>query len=900
MRGIRLVIFILLLSMFTSMAHAADFPAKGSNFIHDTAGMIPSELVKELEKAAGASAPYTFHILTVESLGSVEAEVYAKQVYDTWSLRADDILILLSKMDRRIQLYFLNVPLQKKFDALPEDYAGSDYATRSSIDRLIGKNFTPLAKEGDFGTGLMNLITATNTLTKPVAETSTSSQPVVEPSASPKPDIETNVVPKTETEVYTPPKPDAEEVTPVPQMNDSQIARSDQAQEEPFYAKSTTIITGIAVLGCVILALVIYFVIRYRMRVALKKKALISTEANSIELLHAQENLRPLLDLYVGVSAEKTLLPLSSEINEHADLTQKLIDSITNHKIKFFIFGATELDQLVKRVNDLDSKVKQLSASANELVELDQSNSREVEEMKIAIQAVSERASELAHHYQMNLKRIWEEIEVNKEKAEAIYKLQLVELIDAKKMLEPQRKQTTLHNHLFDALPSLLTDQKEGPRNITEVESNIHMQLRDNRLELIEFNPFEMTNYALNAHKLLCASLESGDLEEAHKQSQDLHESLQVAVQMIIDRVKLRDSIEQDTEKSQQFIQSFVSNEDECEDKLSKMKSQFHESDWSTMPSKYELAIQSYKEVVASLPAAILSFDEQRYQAARKQVDHILQMSEQASSAMEESMLIYTQAVLRREAMDRDVSELWAKFQEAYSLISLQDISLQSGAGKLLAKTSDTIRKDKGNLDQVLWSSRTRLVDAERMLKSLHNDITLFEKNVEQAVQLKKQAEREIDEVQRNFEKVSKRTRNRDISSSYSYHYQMKINDANDLFTRGLYADVSNRLSEASQYIGQMQSEYDAIIHEEKRREEEERRRREEEDRRRREERRRQKEVDDRRRREKERRSQEKEDRRRQASSSSSSYSSSDNGSDASSGSDSYRSPRGSSGGDNW
>ncbi|MGO4106225.1 TPM domain-containing protein [Paenibacillus sp. YAF4_2] len=834
MKKTLLPMIFLFLCMFAGTVSAASLPDKGASHIYDTAGMIPSEQVKELELAAGAGAPYMFYILTVDSLEGEESDVYAKRVYDTWSLHADDILVLLSKTDRRIQLYFINVPLQKKLDALPIDYAGSEYSSRPSIDRFIGKTFTPLAKQGDFGSGLLGIVGAMNAL--PVPEAPAPIEQIT---------------------------PDPLWVAPTSQPSHSQVI-PDFSQREPVNAGRFPLISIIVIISLVLIATVLYVLIRFKKRTALKRNILSMAEDTSVELLRAQETLKPLVQLYgAPPSAEVKLLPLSRAIDQQAEVVQQLIVSIRNLQIGIVTRkGTAELDHFAKTVSDQNNHAKQHSQSANELAELDQTNSQVVKEMQAAIQVLTKRVNEQANIYQLSLRIIRNEIEANKEKTDAVHKQQLSELIDAAEILTAQHEQTDLHNQLLDKLPDFIAEQKSGQAKIDKLEASIKAQMQENHLKLVEFNPFERTAYAAAEHKQLIISLENGDLKDASDRLANIRGALEVASQMVPERLELRTSVQQDMQKMNRFIQSFSLNEDAFQEEFRKIKSKFHPSVWTFMPSKYEQAVQSYKQVVSYSETTTLAINEQRYNAAREQLYSMISLSEQATLAMQDCMLAYERSLQRLAGIQQAHSDTWREFKSADTLFLAQNLSPRSGPGSMLNNASDIIRKDKERLDLLFTSYQISLDDAEILQQTINGNVNTFTREVQRVVQEKQQAERRIREIQNRYESVYARTRHRSVSSSHSSSYQSSMSQIDNLIMLGLYMEAMNLIDDADHNINQMQSEYDNIIREEQRQEDERRR-------------------------------QEEEHRRQQESISSSP-------SPPSSGGDSYSPPSGSSGGDNW
>ncbi|WP_145949635.1 TPM domain-containing protein [Paenibacillus sp. Y412MC10] len=830
MRKTLVVTFVFFLTLFMGIASAAELPEKGTAHIYDTAGMIPKDEIKTLEQAAGAGDPYSFYVLTVESLENSTSESYAEQAYKKWSLHADDVLILLSKSEHRIQLYFENAPLQKKLDALPQNYAGGDYAKRPSIDRFIGKNFTPLAKKGDFGAGLLKLIDEASLLPTPKPEA-----PVSPTSSS------------------------------VHQSQPSPLIEPDVPLKEPMNVGRTILITMAFIIGALFIGIGLVMLTRYNKRTAMKRNVLSEAQKVSVDLLHQQEMLKPLLELYSGPAADQKLVPLAAVIDRQAEKVQKLIEQISSYKIVFFSgSGNAGIEELSQMAFKLKTETMQTGEHAIELVHLDKTNSQEVNEVQSAIQALEEKAKDLADHYLLSLGKIKEEIKQSKEKAAEIYKAQISDLIDAPALLETERDKIALHHSLLDSIPDLLTDLKEFPDKIYAMETDIKTKLEENQLKLVEFNPYERTASASETHKMFADALKRGDLQEAQSKREQIREVLEVVNQMIPQRLKLRASIEQDMEAMRTFMDSFSPSEDAFNEVLQKLERQFHESVWSDLPARYQTAVQTEVEMVVCASNVNHNYTEQRYNEARKQLNRLMELSTKAQDALEDAMQGYKRAAQRLEGIRSAASESWSQYQSAENAISFNSISFQNGPGTLLVSKSEAIRRDKDKFERIASSNRISLDEMENLQKSMSNDVNTYANDVDRLVKEKQQAERQLRETRARYEAVQARTISRNISGSYSSNYHSNMSDINKLLMLGLYAEAINLISDADRNINLMQSAYDEIIREEQRHQEEERRRQEEEQRRRDEETRRQQE------------------------------------SNSSTGSDSYGSPTGSTGGDNW
>ncbi|RTE10724.1 septation ring formation regulator EzrA [Paenibacillus whitsoniae] len=830
------------MTLCVSVAHAAGLPTKSASHIYDTAGMISPDQLPALEKAAGAGA-YALYVLTVDSLGNEGADAYAKRVYETWSLQGNDVVALLSKAERRIQLYFVNEALQAKLDALPADYAGSDYASRPSIDRFVGKHFTPAAKNGDFGKGLVQLITELNGFAAPQAQEA--------PAAA---------------GAATAPQPTAP-AAPTAQnerSGETTLTFPSAPQRESADAAALALKTVILIVVSCVLLFALFLAGRYYYCVFLKRKGRAASEKIWLELTKSQEKLKPLLDIYNGPATKQNLFPLASLIEETIQAVQMLFQSIQNQPILIFS-GASkrELDTLLERVDTSRQESCGIAEQADELVRLDQTNSQEVKDVQNLLAALTERVKETASQYPTSFRRIKEEILANSQKAEAVYTQQLTDLVDAAALLRPQREQTAEHHKLLDELPNLLAMLSEGPSKIQTTEATITAELEKHGLRLVEWNPYEKTAYALDSHKRLSRALEQGDLREANNCANAIRAALAEAVQMIAQRLELRAAVQKQMAWAGEFIVTFDVNVKACQTALHTMQNQFAPSDWSVMRERYTAVAEAFIQITGSAEMIKKAWAEQSYAFAHQLLNKMEQLSASAESTLQEALQIYTRSMERLKEIRSEASSKWSHYQKAVTLQNRNAIAIP----RQLAQLDDTIRRQKAKLDDLLSHPLIPLHELDALHVSFSGNVASFVDEVERIVKEKQQAERRIREIRDRYNSVYARTRSRRISGSHGRNYQAQMGEIDRLFMLGMYAEAVNHLRDADHAIDGMQREYDEIIREEHRRQEEERRRQEDE-----------------------RRRQEEERQRQSSSSSSSSWSSSSDSS----------SSNGSTGGDNW
>lgn len=169
-----MLLLVIMMSAGPGTARAEGIPAK-DGLVQDTAQMLSKKSIASIEKAAKGKL-YTFYLLTVDSLNGKAPATYANDVYEHWELGADDILLLISKQERRVEMNFNNPSLQAAIDAkvgIRGDAAGS-------LTSWLDTHFIPKAKEGDFAAASVSVMKSTHAL-KP--QTSAGSKPAAKPGA---------------------------------------------------------------------------------------------------------------------------------------------------------------------------------------------------------------------------------------------------------------------------------------------------------------------------------------------------------------------------------------------------------------------------------------------------------------------------------------------------------------------------------------------------------------------------------------------------------------------------------------------------------------------------------------------------------------------------------------------
>lgn len=329
LRKIAIQIILFYISI-TGTAFAGSVPTKGNELILDSAGMFPTSSLPGLEKLA-AGPKYSFYVVTIDSFNGAIPGDYSKDIYLHWKLRADDIIILISKEDRRIQFYFENPDLQLKIDSLPSNYAGSGYEGRSMIDQFVGKHFTPNAKQGNFAQGIEQLINATNNLSEPEASVQ-NGKPLLSEQASDAP----------------------------------------ASANEPIVNRSLLFNIIMAALTLLVIFYLIARLISLKRFTERKQRMNETAKVIAVGIVRDKESLELLLNLYHGPSADTKLKLVDSELDVLAIHVHGMLDSISRIRMQFIgNSGSAALEEAEDVIRIYNGEYNKLNSRAKFLVSLD-------------------------------------------------------------------------------------------------------------------------------------------------------------------------------------------------------------------------------------------------------------------------------------------------------------------------------------------------------------------------------------------------------------------------------------------------------------------------------------------------------------------------------------------------
>jgi len=162
--------FLVLLLAASSPEAAENFP-KPVGAVNDFAGVIPSQyksgmddLAREVLEKAGTSVV----VATVTNIGDSDAEDYANRLYQSWGIgkKGEDegVLIFLAVKERRVRI--------------ETGYGVEGILPDGLVGEILDRYVVPYLKQGDYGKGLSNAMTAVSTVIAKDAGVSLTGRPV--------------------------------------------------------------------------------------------------------------------------------------------------------------------------------------------------------------------------------------------------------------------------------------------------------------------------------------------------------------------------------------------------------------------------------------------------------------------------------------------------------------------------------------------------------------------------------------------------------------------------------------------------------------------------------------------------------------------------------------------------
>jgi len=157
MKKLSVVLLSVILFISMTMPIYASVPEK-NGYIQDSAQIFPEDKLKEINLITHLeNSNITFYILTVDNLNGKSSAEYASEAFQAWELKENDVLMLISHEDRRIEVNYKNKNFLSNVN-LPIDYDQDGDSRESILEEVIGKDFIPFAKKEDYASGVISFM----------------------------------------------------------------------------------------------------------------------------------------------------------------------------------------------------------------------------------------------------------------------------------------------------------------------------------------------------------------------------------------------------------------------------------------------------------------------------------------------------------------------------------------------------------------------------------------------------------------------------------------------------------------------------------------------------------------------------------------------------------------------
>lgn len=816
--------------------------------VQDKARMISKEALPAVKKAAQGKL-YTFRLVTVDSFKGAAPEEYANKLYQELGLGADDILLLLSKKERRVEMNFNNPALQDNIDA----ETGIHGDVPGSLKAWLDTHFIPKAKEGDFAAASIALMKATHALKPPT------------PAAA-----------KTEPDAA---KQDGPQQEPAP-------VRRGNTSAMPFAIDWQLVLLSAG--GLLVLAVAgergeLWF----RLRMLRRRQPALMVRVNQ------------------ALEKNKTYLDLSQGETQHAARTadRELADILIwlNNRQQ-------ELETIPKRQWLMPALRKQVAAAAAELKERTADAERHVaaidhiEELdrtlKQTIADAEERLQAANRDIAADIQaRSWPLDELQRRhhavKAELAESKQL-EIFDPlgaeHRVVHANEELRRLENDVA-SIAELAEIYRRTPQQMAESRERVQTIAQEFRLKLVRIDPYVNIEQTGQVNEQMQELLRHGDIPAAIQRVELMRQLLADAVNMTQRQADLQVKNAKDIAQIKSRLDGYRRRDQELSEVTVRVQSTYRTKHWEQLWHLYREKYQYLSDIAPALGQAEYwsGIDVQEYDLAREELDRMLRQLADLDHAI--------------ERYERQVRELDSAHQEA--------LRKQAAGESAFAKAQRILARQ--HLAQLWGEQEHRLERLQSGLRNLvadpPYDVDLMnevsgefvdEANqylgvIERAAVQKRNAEREIDRAASQYRRAYSRARSKINVSPFDSRFASIHREASDLMRRGAYDEAARTAAAMTGIIAAMESAYNDVLREERRAEEARRAeaRRREEARRAEERRREDAKRAEERRREEARRAQER------RSSNSSGGSSWGSGSSSSGGS-SWNKNNNSSGGSNW
>ncbi|WP_438493394.1 TPM domain-containing protein [Paenibacillus sp. IHBB 3054] len=702
-------LFLIISLLWMPSIYAAAIPAQ-QGLVTDEAGLLSTQEAATVAAIAEGDR-YTIRVLTVDSLNGAEPGAYATDVYDSWGLTPQDVLLLISAGDQRVELNFKNPGLQDYINSWSQAQGGA--LDTAAITELLDTYFNPYAREGDFAGGIRSMIQKLHSF----GGTGSSSSSGTGSSGSSGTGSSGSSGTGSSGSSGT---------------GSSGSSGTGSSGPGLGLLKMAGIVIWIALLALVLYVLFTGLRRRGQLRSQQEQLADLLVRAN-----RALESLQPFQGIVQGKTGEMVegiskrlaaqLVEISalqsSQSSQPPFYRLKALKAASSHLQQTetaFRSSLEEEEQHIAVISDADRNVKQqITELKKEAPELNLQLQSAVKETGYGLQEIADDLKELA------------------EETAKADELELFDPIAAQDMTgEAQEKQAQIEQDLQD-VDKYDDKLNDFPGVLAAARCTIAALIEQNSLHNMKVKPYENLDQASAAAATLEAPLRSGDMDEVRKIAARMDTLLGDAIAMTERQALIRQNNLRDLDTIRSRWSELSQRRNELHSRISEARSRFAEIHLTHLEEVMETAGTQLRQGAGEVPQIETWTSDQRgeYDNARNSLDQLLKLQEETAQKFDnvgESLNMLGQRLA-------NVTRLLSEGQER---VDTAQRRLQSKGIASRSQFQLSLIPEYGELEQRLSIRPYNLDELEAVAHAYESQISSFVEEANRLVRQKEEEER--------------------------------------------------------------------------------------------------------------------------------------------------------------
>ena len=788
-RYVLFVMVFMLLFTAASPAMAKQVP-ESWGAVTDRGGFFTKQEVELLAKEA-RKGPLQFRIITFDSLAGEDPAAYATRIYKTWKLESNDVILLISKKDRRIELNFHNAELRKDLDQLAKKKGWISNSQPSSLTAFLNKHFIPSAKANQFAKGATQTMAELNRLYPAEQKSATKNTEATDATGSAGDSSDGEKQPSS----------GAASGAGEPGFL-SALANGDGGQLFWNFPTEQLIYFALMLVFLALLVLLLYILYcNFRWERVRKRIPSLIAEANQQLSILGSYDAAQGLTLPV---VQRLKDELDSEVHTLSDRQQAEGRSIPMYKFRLLLEQRKALHLILndhkERIQQLSSKVRQLQETDRLMHERMIQLVEELDEQKHILTAL------LAAH-QLPLTQL---VERYNSLSESIRETRRLKTHDPLKAYEQsgdaQDLLAGLRQHLT-IVPDYVARHQRFPGEVEAVRLEIEQLALLHQLEtaITRLNPYEDLEQALALNDNMYASLEHGHMEDVLGLAQRMDDLKERASSTAERQAEHQRKNKEDTPRLLAEQPDLASKLQSMNNQLYLVQKQYAEHHWAETCSQLEQAIMKLGQLPEKVAEAehLTEAHIQQLDEARAILDEQLEALDSARTLLGQAAQLIKELEQRHQKAKSYHKDAWKEYQIARKIIAKE---------LPVVRWKHNIQFIEEQYQSVTAQLQEEIIDLdqiEQVLRPLVEQVHQLRSEVHIKVKEKKEAMQRWNQLTRHFNDIHTRaSRTAGLSGYYLQQYQIIRHDTLALLEKADFEHAMSRMSALQPLISQMNQEY--------------------------------------------------------------------------------------------